>query len=75
MQKEVMAFEKLNVWKCHPNRHKMSKECQKAHLRIIFDVNKEELRRKARHFMRFHNIDSEYLESCSSVVQSMSIRS
>ena len=74
IQKELMALQKLNVWRFHLSNHKMSKECQKAPLRMIFDVKKEDLRRKARHVVGGHEIDSDHLEAYSSVVQSMSVR-
>ena len=52
-----MAFEKLNIWKCHPPGHQMKSEFQREPLRIIFDVKKEDGRRKARHFLGSHAID------------------
>ena len=74
MQKELMALEKLNVWKFHPSHHRMPKDYQKAPLRMIFDIKKEDMRRKSGYVVGGHKIDSERLESYSSVVQSMSIR-
>ena len=41
IQKELIALEKLNVWKFHPSHHKMPREYQKGLLRVIFDIKKE----------------------------------
>ena len=43
-------------------------------MRLMFDVKKEDLRRKARLVVGGHVLDSSHLESCSSVVQSISVR-
>ena len=41
---------------------------------MIFNIKKEDMRRKARYMVGGHKIDSAHLESYSSVVQSISIR-
>ena len=45
----------------------MPEEHQKAPLRMMFDVKKEDLRRKARYVVGSRDIESDHLESCSSV--------
>ena len=52
----------------------MRSNYQQAPLRMIFDVKKEDQRRKARHVVGVHVVDASYLESYSSAVQSMSAR-
>ena len=74
IKKVMMELEKLNVWKCYPPGHRMGSEFQKAPLRMIFDVKKEDFRYKSRHVVGGRKIDSSHVESFSSVVQSMSIR-
>ena len=74
MQKELMALEKLNAWKFHLSHHKMLRDYQKALLCMIFDMKKEDVRRKARRVVGGHKIDSTHLESHSSIVQSMIMR-
>ena len=63
IQKELMALEKLNAWRFHLSHHKMPGEHQKAPLRMMFDIKKEDLRKKARHVVGGHKIDSDHLES------------
>ena len=69
----MKALEKLNVWRFHPNYYKMPKEFQKVPLRMIFNIKKEDLRRKARYMVEGYKIDSLHLESYSSVVKTMSM--
>ena len=52
----------------------MGSEFQQAPLRMIFDVKKEDSRCKARIMAGGHLIYSSHAESCSSTLQSMSIR-
>ena len=52
----------------------MTKDYQKAPLRVIFDANKEDSRRKTIQLEGGHKIDSDHLESCSLVAQSISAR-
>ena len=47
---------------------------QKVLLRMIFDTKKEDLRHKAHFIVGCHVIDLFYLESYSSIVQSMSLQ-
>ena len=44
IQKELNALESLGVWKFHRIGHRMPNEHQRAPLRMIFDVKKEDLR-------------------------------
>ena len=74
MKKEMMALENLSVWRFYPPGPRMGSDFQKAPLRMIFDMKKEDFRRKARHAVGGYKIDSSHIESFSSVVQSMSIR-
>lgn len=74
MQKELKSLESLGVWKFHHRHHKILSKCQRAPLRMMFDVKKEDLRRKARLVVGSHRTDASHQESFSSVVQSMSLR-
>ena len=47
IQKELMALKRSNTWKFRPTHDCIPKEHQKVPLRMIFDTNEEDLRRKA----------------------------
>ena len=74
IQKETMALEKLSAWKFHPSSRSMGRDFQLAPLRIVFDVKKEESRRKARLVVGGHVVGASHLEPHSSAVQPMSAR-
>ena len=52
----------------------MPSDYKKAPLRMIFDMKKEDLRRKATFVVRGYRIDASHLETCSLVAQIMSLR-
>ena len=64
----MIALEKLNVWKCHPPGHRMGSKFQRAPLRMILDAKNEDGRRKDRHVVGGHVIDSFHIESFSSAL-------
>ena len=60
----MMALEKLSVWNFDPSHYRMQHDYQKAPLRVVFDVKKEDLRRKSCYAVGGHKLDSSHLESC-----------
>jgi len=74
MAKEMAGLNTANCFKYYPGHHKFGKEYQYAPLRMIFDVKKEDFRRKARLVAGGHVINSSMFESYSSVVQTNSLR-
>ena len=70
-------MEALNTAKCfkyHPSHHKLPSTYQFAPLRMIFDIKKEDFRRKARLVAGGHVVNASMFESYSSVVQTISLR-
>ena len=74
INKEMMALEKLNAWKFHPPWYHIASNYQRAPLRMILDVKKEDKRQKARHVVGGQVINSSHLEFHCSVLQSTSAR-
>ena len=74
MAKEMTGLNNANCFEYYPGHYKFGPEYQYAPLRIIFDVKKEDLRRKARLVAGGHVINSSMFESYSSVVQTRSLR-
>ena len=70
-------MEALNVSGCFeyfPPYHRFTNDYQYSPLRIIFDVKKEDLRRKARLVAGGHIVDESMYESYSYVVQTHTVR-
>ena len=63
----------MKVWKFHSSKHKFSQKYQKAPLRIIFNIKKKDLRRKAKLVVGEHKLDSSHLETYLSVIQLLSV--
>ena len=74
MAKEMSGLNNANCFKYYPSHHKFPSSYQYAPLRMIFDIKKEDLRRKARLVAGGHVINSSMFESYSSVVQTKSLR-
>ena len=74
IKKEMTALNKANCFEYFPLHHRFGKDYQYTPLRIIFDVKKEDLRRKARLVAGGHVVDFSMYESYSSVVQSRTLR-
>ena len=74
MTKEMSALNSAKCFLYYPPDYKFGSEFQYAPLRMIFDVKKEDLRRKARLVAGGHVINSTMFESYSSVVQTKSLR-
>ena len=74
MAKEMSGLNNAKCFKYYPGHHQFSSNYQYAPLRMIFDVKKEDFRRKARLVAGGHVINSSVFESYSSVVQSKSLR-
>ena len=72
--KEMTALDTAGCFEYFPPHHRFDKDYQYTPLRIIFDVKKEDLRRKARLVAGGHVIDSTMYESYSSVVQTRTVR-
>ena len=72
--KEMTALDTAGCFEYFPQHHRFDKDYQYTPLRIIFDVKKEDLRRKARLVAGGHVIDSTMYESYSSVVQPRTVR-
>ena len=74
MAKEMAALNSAKCFKYHPGHHKFDSSYQYAPLRMIFDIKKEDFRRKARLVAGGHVVNSTMFESYSSVVQTKSLR-
>ena len=74
MEKEMNGLNNANCFTYFPGHHRFSKEYQYAPLRMIFDVKKEDLHRKARLVAGGHVVNSSMFKSYSSVVQTISLR-
>ena len=75
IMKEMTALYKAEVFKFYPPNHKIDRVVyQWTKLRMIFDVKKEDLRRKARLVAGGHLVDSSMYETYASVVQVRTIR-
>ena len=74
MKKEIQALDAAGCFEYFPPYYKFGKEYQYAPLRIIFDVKKEDLRRKSRLVAGGHVVNSDMYQSYSSVVQTRTIR-
>ena len=61
IETELGALKKMNVWKFYSSDHRFSSKYQRAPLILIFDVKKEDLRRKARIVVGGHVLDSSHL--------------
>ena len=72
--KEMDALNGAKCFKYYPSHHRFASSYQYAPLRMIFDVKKEDFRRKARLVAGGHVVNSSMYESYSSVVQSKSLR-
>ena len=72
--KELEGLNNTNCFKYYPGHHKFPSCYQYTPLRIIFDIKKEDFRRKARLVAGGHVVDSTMFESYSSVVQTKSLR-
>jgi len=68
---ELEALDELRVFRYHPHNHKMGDGFQYAPLKWVFDVKKEDLRRKARLVVGGHIIDRSGLNTYSSVIQTL----
>ena len=74
MAKEMGALNHMKCFKYYPGHHKFDTSYQYAPLRMIFDIKKEDFRRKARLVAGGHVINATMFESYSSVVQTKSLR-
>ena len=74
MTDEMSGLNNAKCFKYYPGHHKLSSNYQYAPLRMIFDVKKEDFRRKARLVAGGHVINSSMFDSYSSVIQSTSLR-
>ena len=72
--KEMEGLNNANCFKYYPGHHKFPSCYQYTPLRIIFDIKKEDFRRKARLVAGGHVVNSTMFESYSSVVQTKSLR-
>ena len=74
IKKEMEALHNAGVWEYHPPHFKHTSDYQFAPLRIIFDVKKDDLRRKARMVAGGHKVDATMWEAYASTVEGISIR-
>ena len=74
IKKEMTGLDQANCFEYLPSHHTFGNEYQYAPLRIIFDIKKEDLRRKARLVTGGHVISSSMFESYSPIVQTRSLR-
>lgn len=74
MAKEIGALHTAMCFKYHQGHHKFDSNYQYAPLRMIFDIKKEDFRRKARLVAGGHVVNSSMFESYSSAVQTKSLR-
>ena len=74
MMKEMTALDESGCFEYYPPKHKFGKDYQYAPLRIIFDVKKEDLRRKSRLVAGGHVVNSDMYQSYASVVQTRTVR-
>merc|ERR1712197_146084 len=75
MATEMNNLNRLNVFKYHPSHKLFPKEegCQKAPLRMIFDVKNKDQQHKARLSIGGHKVDSTGHNVYSSQVDNMSV--
>ena len=74
IKKEMLGLNNAQCFQYYPGHHKFSEQHQYAPLRMIFDIKKEDFRRKAILVAGGHVVNSSMFESYSSVVQTMSLR-
>ena len=75
MQKEMDALDRLDCFACHDPNEELKKEegWQWAPLTMIFDIKAEDKRKKSRLVCGGHVLDSNRIETCSSVANSTSV--
>ena len=74
IMKETTALQKAGVWEFYPPHSRPKEGYQYAPLKLIFDVKREDLRRKVRMVAGGHVIESSMFEKYLSVVQTRTIR-
>ena len=72
--KEMTALDNAGCFSYYLPNHQFGKDYQYAPLKIIFDIKKEDLRRKSRLVAGGHVINSHMYQSYASVVQTRTVR-
>ena len=72
--KEMGALNNMKCFKYYPGHYRFTSQYHYAPLRMIFDIKKEDFRRKARLVAGGHVVNATMFESYSSVVQTKSLR-